>query len=246
MNKNKEIWKTVIINNEKFPYYEVSNKGNIRSVTRIVKRSDGKTQTIKGKLLSKKSKRDGYIIVKLKQYVDQKPIKYISAELSRIVASTFIDNKNNYPQVHHVDYNKENNSVQNLEWVTNKYNHNDMQKHYNIYKGSHSKNIWDSKTKEYKHPCKRCNKLIGIKHQYCKDCIKYIRNDNYGKLSKISIYNILKQIQNNNINLSKVGRIFGVTSKAIENRLKKEGYPYKHSELKQLFNQTDNISTDKT
>ena len=38
--------------------------------------------------------------------------------VNRAVATAFIPNPNNYPQVHHIDENKANNSVDNLMWVT--------------------------------------------------------------------------------------------------------------------------------
>lgn len=44
--------------------------------------------------------------------------------IHKLVAAAYIPNPNNLPQINHKDENKENNSVNNLEWCTNKYNSN--------------------------------------------------------------------------------------------------------------------------
>lgn len=45
--------------------------------------------------------------------------KRMTMRAHQLVAKTFIPNPNNYPQVDHLDGNKRNNSVSNLEWVDN-------------------------------------------------------------------------------------------------------------------------------
>jgi len=47
----------------------------------------------------------------------------------RVVARAWIPNPENKPQVHHIDHNKKNNSVDNLMWVTNAENVQDAYDH---------------------------------------------------------------------------------------------------------------------
>lgn len=49
--------------------------------------------------------------------------KKISVTIHRLIAQTFIPNPENKPEVNHIDGNKTNNCVKNLEWVTASENH---------------------------------------------------------------------------------------------------------------------------
>ncbi len=69
--------------------------------------------------------------------------------IHRVVAQLFIPNLDNKPQVNHIDGNKQNNDIENLEWVTNQENRN----HANIMgltaKGNQlSKKLTDKKVTE--------------------------------------------------------------------------------------------------
>lgn len=57
----------------------------------------------------------------------------------RLVALTFIPNPENLPQVDHIDGNRENNTVSNLRWVTNKENI-----HNSIDRGEHTSQVYRS------------------------------------------------------------------------------------------------------
>ena len=88
-----------------FKYYYVSSLGNVKTVNW---RNTGKAATLK----PAKDKK-GYLRVSL-----IKDGKLITCKVHRLVAKAFIPNPKNKPQVNHKDCNKENNCVDNLEWVT--------------------------------------------------------------------------------------------------------------------------------
>lgn len=109
----KEIWKEV---NGFEGQYEVSNKGRIRSVDRLVNQQ-GRIQLYKGCIMSPYVNNSGYLMIRL-----SKGNKKYSFTIHRIVACAFVANPNNYPCVNHKDEDKMNNNSENLEWCTNKYN----------------------------------------------------------------------------------------------------------------------------
>lgn len=110
---SNETWRTI----KGYEKYEVSNYGNVRSKDRIIFRKDGKTMRLNSVHLKSIEDRKGYLHVSL---YNDKGIK--TPPIHRLVAIAFIDNGNNLPQVNHIDGNKKNNCVDNLEWCDNKYN----------------------------------------------------------------------------------------------------------------------------
>lgn len=80
----------------------------------------GKVVRIKdNKVMGEYKDRAGYIFCKLtKNGVGRTELKH------RLIAKAFIPNPNNLPEINHKDENKENNSIENLEWCDRKYNMN--------------------------------------------------------------------------------------------------------------------------
>lgn len=105
----EEIWKP-IKNYEGL--YEISNFGKIRSLDRTVPIRNS-TKFIKGSLRKPQKKDNGYLFVIL--YKDSKSKNHY---IHRLVAKNFIDNPSLKETVNHIDGNKENNNINNLEWST--------------------------------------------------------------------------------------------------------------------------------
>lgn len=98
----KELWKSFKDDEN----YLISNYGRVYSLKSNM-------------YLSQRLNKNGYLSVKL--YCNgKKRNEYIH----RLVALTFIDNPDKLPQVNHLDENKQNNYVENLQWVTSKENNN--------------------------------------------------------------------------------------------------------------------------
>jgi hypothetical protein len=120
-NDIKEIWKSVVGFEGS---YEVSNLGNVRSIDRYCIQKNNFNEKYnhiyKGKILKQFKNNAGYKQVQLSfRY------KSIPKRVHRLVAEAFLDNPNNYKCVNHIDGNKENNNVNNLEWCS--YSHNNME-----------------------------------------------------------------------------------------------------------------------
>lgn len=115
----EEIWMDVVGYNG---VYVVSNLGNIKSTDRIIYVKHARTGIVYAQLkhgvnLYHKSINGGYLAVRL--FKDKCGRHFL---IHRIVSEAFIPNPNNYPCINHIDGDKSNNSVSNLEWCT--YSHN--------------------------------------------------------------------------------------------------------------------------
>lgn len=111
----EEIWSDI----EGFEgFYQVSNKGNVKSLDRLVNGCSFKGyQRMKGKQLKLQKRKSGHLDVLLKKNGKEK-----RCWVHRLVAKAFIPNPDNLPIVNHIDSNPQNNSVENLEWCTQQHN----------------------------------------------------------------------------------------------------------------------------
>ena len=96
--------------------YMISNHGNLRSLDR----EDSIGRKVKGRELKLTLKPDGYLDVML-----CKDGKMLKCKVHRLVATTFLENTDDKRTVNHIDGNKINNRVDNLEWATDS----EQQKH---------------------------------------------------------------------------------------------------------------------
>ena len=99
----EEIWKQIKGGYEE---YQVSNFGQIKSL-----------KNKNEKILHLYKDRQGYMNVRLCKDGTVKKFK-----VHRLVTMAFIENLNGFPEINHKDGNKENNFVENLEWVTRSQN----------------------------------------------------------------------------------------------------------------------------
>lgn len=93
--------------------YELCEDYTITKQGQVYSYKNGYKKEMKGSIDSK-----GYPYVDL----SQKNGKRKCPKIHRLVALAFIPNPNNLPQINHIDGKKDNNSISNLEWVTQSQN----------------------------------------------------------------------------------------------------------------------------
>lgn len=100
----------------------------------------------KTKKLKKTDLPDGYQSVCL--YINGSQKNFL---VHRIVAETYLPNVESKPQVNHIDSDKKNNSVSNLEWVTSKENINHYRKKLGLGEFPNSKLSFDEMVEIYRY-----------------------------------------------------------------------------------------------
>lgn len=135
----KEEWKDIVGFEG---LYQISNMGRVKSL------NYRKTGREKIRKACKNS--DGYLYLCL--YKNNKA-KYYTIHI--LVAQAFIPNPYNLPQINHIDENKENNHVDNLEWITCK---------ENINHGTHNKRSAENRRNDPKRskPVIAIDKVTGL------------------------------------------------------------------------------------
>lgn len=157
-----EIWKDVP-NYQKL--YQVSNYGNIRSLDHY----SNNHHFYKGRVLKPSADGKGYLYVELYKNGHIKAFR-----VHRIVANVFLPNHDKKLQVNHLDENKKNNKVTNLEWCTAKQNSNygtrnkrisiaESKKVKQLGKAGNLMKIWPSLSEAERH---------GFDHSYLSKCAR--------------------------------------------------------------------------
>lgn len=194
--------------------YEVSNQGRVRSISRDIEYSDGRIIHREGKVITPNKVNSGYYQITFyshggheRHYVHQ------------LVAKTFIDNPNDYTEIHHKDHDKSNNCANNLEWVTHHQNIVESVKYHSPtheYKDSH--NVLGT------HRCLDCGAPIRYKSVHCRTCaVKHVEY-NY-KSHKLTSDEVKNALVTNHGNFTQAAKAFGMTDNALRKWCKKYGLP---------------------
>lgn len=158
----QEIWKDI----EGFEKYQISSYGRVRSF-----------KNNKESILKPLIKCSGYVGL---QFYQNK--KHYNVYVHQLVANAFITNPENKPEVNHIDGNKLNNNLTNLQWVTAKENiqhawdtglMKNARKGLSIMKEANKKPIYSSK--------------LDIKFESIKSASRYIQKTYYSNVNVDSI-----------------------------------------------------------
>lgn len=153
--------------------YEIDEHGNVYTMPRKLKTPTSEYFT-KERKLKPYNNGYGYLLVDLR-----KEGKRYMRLVHRLVAETFLPNPNNLPQVNHIDGNKSNNDITNLEWCSCSENQ------YHAFRNN-------LKPKNFKHPNSKLTleQVLYIKH-HCKEYSMYYFAKKY-KVNTATIKQIIE------------------------------------------------------
>lgn len=108
--------------------YQVSNLGRIKRVERVIVNTRKQRRVLREQIMEPKTNgAEGYLRVGLR-----KDGKQTFHAVHRLVAFAFIKNPEGKPQVNHINENRSDNRVENLEWITCYENNNHGKRNENI------------------------------------------------------------------------------------------------------------------
>lgn len=100
-----------------FPHYKINKAGQVKRIDAIITDSNGIDFYRRGRILSTRKTKLGYIQVDM----CEKGVQY-GRFIHVLLAKVFIPNPKNLPIVNHKDENPSNNDLSNLEWCDYSYN----------------------------------------------------------------------------------------------------------------------------
>lgn len=165
--------------------YEISNLGRVKSLSRVTPHNG---RTYPTKILKPHVNTKHYLDVDLCRNGVQKRHR-----IHRLVAEAFIPNPNNKPQVNHIDCDKNNNCVDNLEWCDNSENQIHAFKHGLNHRGKFGESPRAKSVLQYTIDgvfVKEWDSIIRIKKEqgysdgYISQCCKGVYNHAYGYIWK--------------------------------------------------------------
>lgn len=186
----KEIWKEIIGYEG---LYEVSSYGNIKSISRTITKGNI-TYVTKDKLLKQSVDTVGYPYVNLSDYKKQKTFR-----VHQLVAIAFLNhtpNKYDGLLVDHIDGNKLNNNLSNLQLVTNRKNSSkDIKNKTSKFTGV----SWHKQSNKWLAQVRRNNKVeyLGVFEKEEEAAIAYLNSLQSERMySKEEVYKLLCNMPN--------------------------------------------------